>query len=73
MLAALGLRVEEAQLPERAPIAIARGRILVSFGASVTLRALLELAGLALASLRFEASAHSMSDIWLVVALLDAR
>ena len=54
-------------------MAIARGRILVAGSAPAELRQLLALAGLALASLRFEAAAHSMSDIWLVVALLDAR
>jgi hypothetical protein len=72
MLRALGLRVEETQLPARAPLALVRGRVLIAAAASPPLRPWLVFAGLAVASLRFEVAAHSMSDVWLVASALAA-
>ena len=73
MLLALGLRVEEIQLPERAPMALAHDTLLVAASSPPLLHVLFVLAGLAIASLRFEAAAHSLADVWLVVALLVAQ
>lgn len=72
MLCALGMIVERTTLPRGAPIAVTGSRILIAEAAAAPLRNLLELAGLALMSLRFETAAHSLSDVWLVVASIGA-